>query len=147
MGKQKELTDKQLAFCHEYIKDWNGTQAAVRAGYSEGTARSQAQRLLTNVDIRSEVGRIAADAMGRERDEIKARVITKLVEMAFGEEIRDTDRLRALELLGKYGSLFTDRIEHAVQEMPPLNVTLNKVVDSGAKPIPQTDGGIQQSGD
>lgn len=33
-----KLTDKQRAFCREYCRDWNGTQAAIRAGYSEATA-------------------------------------------------------------------------------------------------------------
>lgn len=32
------LTPKQLAFCLEYLKDFNGTQAAIRAGYSPKTA-------------------------------------------------------------------------------------------------------------
>ncbi len=46
-----ELTDKQQAFCEEYIVDLNGTQAAIRAGYSEDTARQQSSRLLTNVNV------------------------------------------------------------------------------------------------
>lgn len=33
-----KLTDKQDAFCREYIKDLNATKAAIRAGYSEKTA-------------------------------------------------------------------------------------------------------------
>ena len=45
------LTDKQRRFVDEYMSDLNATQAAIRAGYSEKTARSQGQRLLTNVDI------------------------------------------------------------------------------------------------
>lgn len=34
------LTSKQLRFCQEYCKDSNATAAAIRAGYSEGTAAS-----------------------------------------------------------------------------------------------------------
>ena len=34
----KKLTDKQKAFCDEYLVDLNGKQAAIRAGYSEKTA-------------------------------------------------------------------------------------------------------------
>lgn len=33
-----ELTDKQRLFCDEYLIDFNATQAAIRAGYSEKTA-------------------------------------------------------------------------------------------------------------
>jgi len=47
------LTDKQQRFCEEYLIDLNATQAAIRAGFSEKTARSQGQRLLTNVDIQN----------------------------------------------------------------------------------------------
>lgn len=34
----KDLTDKQIKFCEEYLIDLNGTQAAIRAGYSRNTA-------------------------------------------------------------------------------------------------------------
>jgi phage terminase small subunit len=42
-----EFTPKQLRFVEEYLKDLNGTQAAIRAGYSARTAAVQASRLLT----------------------------------------------------------------------------------------------------
>lgn len=48
-----KLTEKQKKFCDEYIKLGNATQAAINAGYSKRTARSQGQRLLTNVDIKN----------------------------------------------------------------------------------------------
>lgn len=42
-------------FCHEYIKDMNATQAAIRTGYSEKTAKMQGSRLMTNDDIKTRV--------------------------------------------------------------------------------------------
>ena len=48
MGK---LTDKQEVFCREYIIDFNATQAAIRAGYSEKTARSLGAENLTKPDV------------------------------------------------------------------------------------------------
>ncbi len=45
------LNEKQQRFVEEYLVDLNATQAAIRAGYSEKTARSQGQRMLTNVGI------------------------------------------------------------------------------------------------
>ena len=38
--KKDGLTEKQKRFCDEYIIDLNATQAAIRAGYSEETARN-----------------------------------------------------------------------------------------------------------
>ena len=35
---EKKLTPKQQRFCDEYLIDMNGTQAAIRAGYSKKTA-------------------------------------------------------------------------------------------------------------
>lgn len=46
-----KLTAKQEAFCLEYLKDLNATQAAIRAGYSEKTAQEQSSRLLSNVMV------------------------------------------------------------------------------------------------
>jgi len=46
-----DLTDRQKFFCMEYLKDLNGTQAAIRAGYSAKTAMEQASRLLSNVKV------------------------------------------------------------------------------------------------
>lgn len=46
-----KLSDKQIRFCNEYLVDYNGTQAAIRAGYSKKTAVEQASRLLINVKV------------------------------------------------------------------------------------------------
>jgi len=48
-----ELTEKQKAFCREYILDWNGTQAAIRAGYSEQTANVIASQNLTKLNVKA----------------------------------------------------------------------------------------------
>lgn len=50
-----KLTDKQAQFVHEYLIDRNGTQAAIRAGYSAKTAQMQASRLLTNAMVRAAI--------------------------------------------------------------------------------------------
>lgn len=46
-----KLTAKQQRFCDEYLIDLNATQAAIRAGYSEKTARQIANENLTKPDI------------------------------------------------------------------------------------------------
>jgi phage terminase small subunit len=77
-----ELSGKRAKFVEEYLVDLNATQAAIRAGYSEKTARSQGQRLLTNVDIQ--------EALTHRRKELQEandltpeRVIAELVKLAF----------------------------------------------------------------
>jgi phage terminase small subunit len=46
-----KLTDKQRRFCEEYLIDLNATQAAIRAGYSENTAREIGCENLTKPNI------------------------------------------------------------------------------------------------
>jgi phage terminase small subunit len=57
MAENKEigLTDKQERFCQEYLIDLNGTQAAIRAGYSERSAKEEASRLLTKDNIQQRI--------------------------------------------------------------------------------------------
>jgi len=55
--KRAGLSPKQQRFVAEYLKDQNATQAAIRAGYSPGTAKQQGSRLLTNADVASAVAR------------------------------------------------------------------------------------------
>lgn len=49
------MTPKQERFCEEYLIDLNATQAAIRAGYSKKTAKEQASRLLTNVNVQEKL--------------------------------------------------------------------------------------------
>ena len=45
------LNEKQKLFCREYLKDFNATQAYIRAGYSPNGAKQAAFKLLTNADL------------------------------------------------------------------------------------------------
>ena len=77
------LNEKQKQFCEEYIIDLNGTQAAIRAGYSEKTANRIASELLSKLDIqeyicvlknkRSERVKYSQDELMRDILEVKKR--------------------------------------------------------------------------
>ena len=72
--------ERQIKFVEEYIKSLNATDAAIRAGYSEKTARSQGSRLLTNVDIQNAIQEAKAER--QERAKIDADyVLRRLVEI------------------------------------------------------------------
>lgn len=74
MGK---LTDKQRMFILEYPKDFNATQAAIRAGYSVKTARKIGSENLTKPDIRDGIEEyFKQHAMGSEE------VLHRLAEIA-----------------------------------------------------------------
>lgn len=51
------LNPKQQRFVAEYLKDLNATQAAIRAGYSEKTARAIGAENLTKPDIAAAIAK------------------------------------------------------------------------------------------
>ena len=69
----KDLTKKQQLFCDEYLIDLNATQAAIRAGYSEKTARQIGQENLTKPAIKEYIEKRMAekeDALIAKQDEV-----------------------------------------------------------------------------
>lgn len=110
-------------FCHEYIKDMNATQAAIRTGYSKKTANRIGSRLLSNVDIKTRISELR-DAYLDENIMTAKQVEYELTRIALGlsiekqvvingagegrSEVRIIDkppdeksRLKALELMAK----------------------------------------------
>jgi phage terminase small subunit len=59
--KEIKLTDKQKAFCHYYIIDWNATKASILAGYSEDSARQIATETLSKPYIQTYIKAIQND--------------------------------------------------------------------------------------
>ena len=82
MPNNSDLSAKQRRFIEEYLVDMNGTQAAIRAGYSPRSARVAASRLLMKDNI--------ANALAERRAKISSklevtakRVIAELAALGF----------------------------------------------------------------
>lgn len=108
----QELTDKQARFCEEYLIDLNATQAAIRAGYSEKTAREQAAQNLSKLNIQEKIAELKAERSKR-TEMTQDSVIQELAAVARAEVkgVRAVDKLKALELLGKHLGMFVERYE------------------------------------
>lgn len=55
------INGKRELFAHEYLKDLHGTNAAIRAGYSKDSARTQASQLLADPDVQDLIARLSAE--------------------------------------------------------------------------------------
>jgi len=164
---ERKLTPEQELFCLEYLKDFNATKAAERAGYSKDSARQIGSENLSKPYIQARIRDRMNEVMGDAKDDIR-RIIDELKLIAFGDikdvvswdegrelvdkttgqahrtfrtTIRDSsemgdksrmiseisesetelssnrkvklyDKIRAIELLGKYYKMFTDKVEH-----------------------------------
>jgi phage terminase small subunit len=126
-----KLTENQMLFCQEYLVDRNGTQAAIRAGYSEKTAYSQGHRLLNNAEVLSRVRELQREQNERlcvDADWVSLRLIEIVERCMQARPVLAWDREekryvetgeyqfdsrganRALELLGKRHGMFADRV-------------------------------------
>nr|WP_318379997.1 terminase small subunit [uncultured Enterobacter sp.]DAI86909.1 MAG TPA: Terminase small subunit [Caudoviricetes sp.] len=89
------LTDKQEMFCREYLIDLNATQAAIRAGYSEKTARASGSENLTKPDIQTRISELKAER--NDRIDIDADYVLK--------RLFDIDQMDVLDILTESGDL------------------------------------------
>lgn len=155
-GKGKDR--RRENFCHQYVIDFNGLQAAIRAGYSKKSAGVSASRLLNDDNVQKRVKYLTAQV--RERTQIDADwVLQELATMVKADltkimdtqgnyldpgdwpedvkaiiagfesnhimdkdgntggllisKVKRTDRLKALELLGRHKAVqaFKDQVE------------------------------------
>lgn len=72
-AKGKKLTDKEEAFCREYVISWNATRAAIDAGYSKKTAKEIAHKNLTKAHIKERIEELMRTKV-MTRDEVLARL-------------------------------------------------------------------------
>ena len=79
-----KLTPKQMRFVDEWLIDFNGKQAAIRAGYSAKTAEATAARLLRNVKVQAEISRRQKD-LQRRTEVTQDRVVKELARVAFAD--------------------------------------------------------------
>lgn len=127
------LSDKQLRFCQEYTVDRNATQAAIRAGYSKRSARNQANRLMTNDDIKKHIHELHS----RQEKRIKVssdNILEELSKVALTQlpvsEMKWSDKMKALELMGKYFNLLSGTNRDTTKDMSAIRERLFQAVQS-----------------
>ena len=76
------LNDKQERFCYEYCLDLNGTQAAIRAGYSQKTAGVIATENLKKPNIQARIKEMQ-DNLAETAGVSRLRVLNEHMKMAF----------------------------------------------------------------
>ena len=137
-----KLTEKQKRFADYYIETGNGTEAAIKAGYSKKTARVIGQENLLKPAIKNYIDEKLTE-MSNNRIASANEVMELLTSAARGEleeevvvvegegdgcstartikkQIGARDRIKAAELLGKRYRLWTDKVE--VKGMVPVMI-------------------------
>lgn len=124
-----KLTEKQKRFADYYIETGNATESAVRAGYSEKTAKEMGYENLTKPHIKSYIDERLSEKENK-RIAKQDEVLTYLTSIMRGEhqeqvlqgigkgaqvivemDVSAKDRIKAAELLGKRYGLWVDKQE------------------------------------
>jgi phage terminase small subunit len=76
------LTARQELFCKEYLIDLNATQAAIRAGYSQDSAREIGSENLSKPDIQTRLQELM-EPRNKALDTSRERILEELAHIAF----------------------------------------------------------------
>ncbi|WP_115540021.1 terminase small subunit [Xanthomonas campestris] len=113
-GRRGALTPRQKRFVAEYLKDQNATQAAIRTGYSERTAKQQGSRLLTNADVAAAV--CAGQRKVAKKAEVTVDSLLVELEQARKLALREKQASAAVTATmgkGKLSGLLVERHRHS----------------------------------
>ena len=108
------LTPKQQRFVEEYLIDLNATQAAIRAGYSEKTAKDIGCENLAKPNIAKAIQE-AQENLSNKTQLTVDMVVQGLLKEAqdYAEGSTQSARVSAWAHLGKHLGMFKDKIEHS----------------------------------
>lgn len=137
------MTPRQRKFCDEYLISGNGTDAAIKAGYSPKTAKQIATENLSKPDLRAYIDAKLEEISSAKTANAK-EVMEYLTSVMRGESTSEIvvvegvgdgcseartmnkapdekERLKAAELIGKRYGLFTDKV--GVEGAVPVIIT------------------------
>ena len=139
-----KLTPKQQAFCEEYLVDLNATQAAIRAGYSEDSAKQIASQNLSKHDISDKIAELRAersaitelnaqwvlDRLQRVHDRCMQEEAVMSNDGPTGEfKFEHSGANKSLELIGKHLAMFTEKKELSGPNGQPIEIDQNWEVE------------------
>lgn len=135
-GHAKKI--REGLFVNEYLKDFNGTQAAIRAGYTDNprAAATQAWELLRKSDIQIAINERLRQRMATQRvdsDYVLEGLINNHERCATAVEMKDMEgnptgvfkfdakgSNKALELIGRHIEMFPTNVKHSNDPKNPL---------------------------
>ena len=143
-----ELSEQQKEFCHYYVnsRDFNISEAMIKAGYSEKSAYSCGSRMLKNAKIKKYVDELMEEK-AKEHNITHQQLIEDLIEIKdrcmqakpvtfMGKHIQDENgnnlwkfdakgATKAIELIGRHTGFF---LEDNKQKQPIVNPVQNTYV-------------------
>jgi phage terminase small subunit len=105
-----EVTEQQKKFCREYMKDFNGTQAAIRAGYSKKTANEQSSQLLAKLNIQKFLESLKEKANDK-HEGLADEIVAELKKIGFSDIKKYLDSDNTIKDISQLPSELTTVVE------------------------------------
>lgn len=126
LGKVEEFNPKMQAFADYYLENGNATESYQKAyGCAYTTAKNKGSKLLQRDAVRRYIERQQA-RISDESVLTAEQILNKLGAIAMNDDEATSAQIKALDLLGKYRKLWTERIE---QENTNIEVNLGFDLD------------------
>jgi phage terminase small subunit len=123
------LSYRQRRFCEEYVLDFNGSAAVIRAGYSPNYPDRQAHVLLKNKGIARYVDHLQMSKESKIQSINPEYLIQKLTEIMNRPGIRAADELRAIEMAMKHLGMFIDRTEITGKDGDAIRIEQQRITE------------------
>ncbi|EEG57882.1 terminase small subunit [Enterocloster asparagiformis] len=119
-----DLTDMQRLFCILYVRCFNATKAAIKAGYSRNSAMEQGYQLLRNPSVKGEIARLKQHRLNQAMLE-EADIFQKYMDIAFSDITDYVEFGREeVQVMGAFGPVQVDDPETGEKK------TLTKEINS-----------------
>jgi phage terminase small subunit len=128
------LTPRQRRFCEEYTVDFNGSAAAVRAGYATTYPDRQANQLLNNKGVRAYIDHLTASKAAKIMSVTPDWIIQGIVATLDDAE-RAGDKFRGYELLARIMGMFIDRQEITGKDGGAIEIEQRRIEEETASVI------------
>lgn len=116
-----ELSEREVTFCEEYVKDWNASRSAKVAGWSEVSAGNTGKELLKRADIQTYLKYLRARTEEMAGISMLKNALV-LKRLAYSKNTGVKDRIKAIEILNRmFGYNSPDKMEHSgTVNIPPI---------------------------
>lgn len=134
------LSVRMRRFAEEYILDYNGAAAVVRAGYSNKYPDRQAYALLRNKGVAFYVDHLTRSKEVKIVSVTPDYLIQRIIEILEKPGTRDGDKLRGIELMMRHKGMLTEKIESKVT----IDLAEKQKVEEEAQSFTNTLRGLRE---
>lgn len=124
------MNERQRRFAEYYAQSGNAAQSAVKAGYSEKYANTNASKLLQNTTIQEYIRQLVEKTQDERIMTAKARQAL-LSDIAENSDNAPSDRIKAVDTLNKMTGEYTVKVDTTVKTSDKLSDVFRQLGGEG----------------